>query len=192
MGFLPKSRLSIVKQAHLMAHFVAGTTARTASALCGVDRKTAACFYPRLREVVAYELEAESKAIFASEVEVDESYFGGRRKGQRGRGAAGKAPVFCLLKRAGRVYTKVILDASGATLAPLVERKVAPDSIVYTDSWKGYNALGVSSLRACGLTTQSYSRTSRAPSMVLRTFGVRPSVTCASSTVCRGPISSSF
>ena len=68
-------------------------------------------------------------------------------KGQRGRGAAGKAPVFGLLKRGGRVYTKVIPDASGATQAPLVERKGAPDSMVYTDSWKGYNALDVSSLR---------------------------------------------
>ena len=57
---------------------VAGTTARTASALCGVNRKTAAYFYHRLREVIAYELEAESKAVFAGEVEVDESYFGGR------------------------------------------------------------------------------------------------------------------
>ena len=34
--------------------------------------------------------------MFGGEIEVDESYFGGRRKGQRGRGAAGKIPVFGL------------------------------------------------------------------------------------------------
>jgi transposase len=41
---------------------------------------------------------------------VDESYFGGVRKGKRGRGAAGKVPVFGLLKRGGSVYAKVIPD----------------------------------------------------------------------------------
>ena len=78
MRFVRKSRLSIAKQAHLMEHFVTGTTARMASALCGVNRKTAAYFYHHLREVIAYELKAESKAVFAGEIEVDESYFGGR------------------------------------------------------------------------------------------------------------------
>ena len=46
--------------------------------------------------------------MFAGEIEVDESYFGGARKGNRGRGAAGKVPVFGLLKRGGKVYTKII------------------------------------------------------------------------------------
>ena len=147
MGFVRKSRLSRSKQDHLAEHFVAGTTARTASALCGVNRKTAAYFYHRLRESIAYELEAEAEEIFEGEIEVDESYFGGRRQGRRGRGAAGKVPVFGLLKRGGRVYTKTIPDASGGTLVPIIKRKVVPDSIVYTDCWKGYNALDVSALR---------------------------------------------
>ena len=56
----------------------------------------------------------------------------------------GKIPVFGLLKRGGKVYTKIIPDASSATLMPIIERKVVPDSIVYSDSWKGYNVLDVS------------------------------------------------
>ncbi len=32
--------------------------------------------------------------MFGGDIEVDESYFGGKRKGKRGRGAAGKIPVF--------------------------------------------------------------------------------------------------
>ena len=74
-----KSRLSRFKQGHLVEHFVAGTTARTAASLCGVNRKTAALYFLRLREIIAYELEAESAAMFGGEIEVDESYFGGRR-----------------------------------------------------------------------------------------------------------------
>ncbi len=139
-----KSRLSKFKQDHLMEHFVAGTTARTAARLCGVNRKTAAFYFLRLREIIAVELEAENEAMFGGEIEVDESYFGGRRKGKRGRGAAGKIPVFGLLKRGSKVYTKVITDAFSATLMPIIERKVVPDSIVYSDGWKGSNVLDVS------------------------------------------------
>ena len=40
--------------------------------------------------------------MFGEEIEVDESYFGGRRKGRRGRGAGGKILVFGLLKRGTR------------------------------------------------------------------------------------------
>jgi len=36
--------------------------------------------------------------MFGGEIEVDESYFGGRQNGKRGRGAVGKIPVFGLLK----------------------------------------------------------------------------------------------
>ena len=60
--------------------------------------------------------------MFGGEVEVDESYFGGRRKGRRGRGAGGKIPVFGLLKRGGKVYTKIIPNSSSANLMPIMER----------------------------------------------------------------------
>ena len=89
-------RLSQHKQGRLVEHFVAGTTARTAARLCGVHRNTAAYYFLRLCEIIAYELEAESEAMFGGEIEGDESYFGGKRKGKRGRGAAGKIPVFGL------------------------------------------------------------------------------------------------
>ena len=142
-----KSLISQSKQDRLIEHFIAGTTARTAASLVGVHRNSAAFYFHRRCEVIAYELEAESEAMFGGEIEVDESYFGGRQKGKRGRGAAGKIPVFGLRKHGGKVYTRVIPDAAGKTLAPIIERKVTPDSIVYSDSWRGYNALDVSSFK---------------------------------------------
>ncbi len=84
-----KSRLSQLKQDKLIEHFVAGTTARCAADLIGVNRNTAAYFFQRLREMIAYELERLSHEVFDGEIEVDESYFGGARKGHRERGAAG-------------------------------------------------------------------------------------------------------
>ena len=51
------------------------------------------------------------------------------------------------MKREVKVYTKIIPDASSATLYPIIERKVVPDSIVYSDSWSGYNVLDVSEFK---------------------------------------------
>jgi len=85
--------------------------------------------------------------LLEGEVEVDESYFGGRRKGKRGRGAAGKVPVFGLLKRNGKVYAVIIPDAKTDTLMPIIRQKVKPDSIVYTDTFRSYNALDVSEFK---------------------------------------------
>jgi len=81
------------------------------------------------------------------EFEVDESYFGGKRKGKRGRGAAGKVPVFGILKRGGKVYTQMIPDAKSKTLLPIIREKVQPDSIVYSDALYSYNVLDVSEFK---------------------------------------------
>lgn len=59
MGSMRKSRLSQHKQGRLIEHFVTGTTARTAARLYGVHRNTAAYYFLRLHEIIAYELEAE-------------------------------------------------------------------------------------------------------------------------------------
>ena len=144
---MQKSRLSRTKQHKLIEHFVAGTTARCAADLVAVNRKTAAYYYHRLREIIVYKLLQESDEFLSGEIEVDESYFGGHRKGKRGRGAAGKVPVFGLLKRGGKVYTKVIPDAKADTLMPIIREKVIPDSIVYSDCWRGYNVLDVSEFK---------------------------------------------
>ena len=68
-----------------MELFIAGSTARTAARLVGVHRNTAAYYFHRLREIIACELARKSDEVFAGEIEVDESYFGGRRKGKRAR-----------------------------------------------------------------------------------------------------------
>lgn len=96
----------------------------------------------RLRQLIASK---QPSYKLSGEIEADESYFGGGRKGKRGRGAAGKIAVFGLLKRGGKVYTAIILNAKTETLLPIIEEKVMPDSMVYTDTFKAYNALDVSS-----------------------------------------------
>lgn len=136
-----KTRLTKKQLEKLMEHFVAGTTARTAAELAGVNRNTSTRFFRKFREIIA--LKIEDNSLLEGEIEVDESYFGGRRKGKRGRGSIGKIPVFGLLKRKGKVYTKVIDDAKSKTLMPIINQKILPDSIVYTDTFRSYNALDI-------------------------------------------------
>ncbi len=144
--YVKHCKLSKNKQLALMKYFVAGTTARTAAELTDTHRNTAIRFFHKLRSAVAHK-QQERAAQFTGEIELDESYFGGARKGKRGRGAAGKVAVFGLLKRGGHVYTQIILDAKTDTLMPIIRQKIKPDSIVYTDCWRGYNALDVSEFK---------------------------------------------
>ncbi len=46
--------------------------------------------------MIEYHLGQEACDVFDGSVELDESYFGGVRKGKRGRSAAGKIVVFML------------------------------------------------------------------------------------------------
>ena len=139
-----RSRLTARQQGKLIEYFVAGATARAASELVGVQSNTAIRFFMRLRQLIASKLPSYP---LSGEVEADESYFGGVRKGKRGRGAAGKVAVFGLLKRGGKVYTAIIPNAKTETLLPIIEEKVRPDSIVYTDTFQSYNALDVSEFK---------------------------------------------
>ena len=75
-----KSRLSRHKQNKLIKLFVAGVTARTASELVNVNKNTAAYYFHRLHSpIYPTSLHLE---MFEDEIEVDESYFGGARKGK--------------------------------------------------------------------------------------------------------------
>lgn len=131
-------------QRRLLEFFVLQVTARSAADLVGIQANTAALFYHKIRQVIAAQLDLQAEEMLGGEIELDESYFGGARKGKRGRGAAGKVIVFGILKRGDRVYTKVIADTKAKTLMPIIIRKIAPDSVVYTDCYRSYNALDVS------------------------------------------------
>lgn len=109
----------------------AGSTARSAAELTGVNRNTAILFFHKLRETIHEEIVSDEPPMMSGEIEVDESYFGGKRKGKRGRGAAGKVPVFGLLKRNGYVHAKIIPNAASATLVPIIREKVRPHSMFH-------------------------------------------------------------
>lgn len=140
------SRLTDIQVKKLLVFFIAETSARMAAELVGINRNSATKFYDKLRCIITKNIEKESP-FFDGEIEVDESYFGGARKGKRGRGAAGKVPVFGLLKRNGKVYAEVIPNTKAETLMPIIRDKIRPDSIIYSDTYRSYNALDVSEFK---------------------------------------------
>ena len=143
---IKRCKLSKKIQLRLLEYFVLEVTARSAADVLGLQANTAALFYRKVRELIA-EHAAADEELLGGEVEADESYFGGVRKGKRGRGSAGKVPVFGLLKRGGRVFVLPVPNAKSDTLMPIIRRKIKPDSIVYTDTFRSYNVLDVSEFK---------------------------------------------
>jgi len=105
----------------LLEFFVLEVAARSAADLLDIHPNSAALFYRKIREVITHHLELEAHEVFEGAIELDERYFGGVRKGKRGRGAAGKVAVFGILKHGGKVYAKV-LDMKSDTLCLLLEK----------------------------------------------------------------------
>ena len=141
-----KSRLQRSIQEELIRQFEAGATARAAADLVGINRHTATLYFRKLRELIARQVDAETPFL-PGEIELDESCFGGHRKGKRGRGAAGKVIIFGLLKRGGKVHTLIGLDTKTSTLEPIIRQSVKPDSIVHTDGYTSYDVLDVSEFK---------------------------------------------
>ncbi len=84
---------------------------------------------------------------FSGKIKIDESYFGDRRMGKRGCGAAVKVAVFGILKRGGHVYTAVLPDLKRRTLEPIIRERVRLKSVVYTDSFPAYDKLDVAGFK---------------------------------------------
>ena len=138
---IPKSKLTnkVIKQ--LIDLFVLEVPALKAAKALDINRHSAERVYSRVRKVVAKDCEEQS--ILSGEVEVDESYFGGSKKGEIGRRVVSKVPVFGLLKRQGKVYTQIVEDVTRYTLEKIIRGKVTTDSVIYSDSFTVYDGLVV-------------------------------------------------
>jgi transposase len=124
----------------LVKLFELSTSARKAAEEVKVSYKTALKAFSVIRRAIAHEL-ARGDEILRGEIEADESYFGGRRKGKRGRGSGSKMIVFGILERDNRVSVSILKDVSAETLVGETVKKVRRGSIVYTDRWRGYSSL---------------------------------------------------
>ena len=106
----------------------------------GINYRAVERVYRKMREILYHICELEG-ARMSGEIEIDEAYFGGKRKGNRGRGARGKSVVFGLLERDGRVYTKVVYSLTAPTLMEIIRKKTRKGSVYHTDSFRSYRSL---------------------------------------------------
>ena len=117
------SRLSAYKIRRIISCFSEDVTATSASKILVLNRNTINSYYNLLRSLIleqSFTCEARDFGVF----ELDESYFGAKRiRGKRGRGAAGKTPVFGLLKRNGKVFVSIVAHCSKAELMPIIQGK---------------------------------------------------------------------
>ena len=120
----------------LMASTRTGISAKQLERQVGVTYKTAWRMFKQIRTLMA-----QDDMVLFGEVEVDETYIGGRRPGKRGRGAAGKTIVAGMVERGGRAIAKVVPDVKAKTLLPMIEDHIDPHTIIYTDDMPSYHRL---------------------------------------------------
>jgi len=122
-----------------------GISAKQIQRETGVTYKTAWRMFKQIRTL----LDEDFKHL-TGEVEVDETYVGGKRHGKRGRGAEGKSIVVGAAQRKGKVVAQVVPDVKRHTLVPFTVNKVDRNAILYTDEFPSYDHMaryGFSHLR---------------------------------------------
>ncbi|MCY3984965.1 MAG: IS1595 family transposase, partial [Roseovarius sp.] len=143
---LQKSNISLRKWA--IAIYLEMTSLKSVSSMklhrdIGVTQKTAWFMLHRIRDAFV----TEKAEAFDGPVEVDETYFGGKRRNMKkskrekmtGRGAVGKtAVVGAKDRKSNQVTAQVVQSTDSETLHGFVEKVTDPDATVYTDSAKAY------------------------------------------------------
>jgi transposase-like protein len=139
------AKLSDYKLKKIIQHFCLDILADKTAFLTGINRNTINRWYLVFRKAI-YAWQYKEFERIIGEAEVDESYFGARRKRgfrgklKRGRGTQ-KQPVFGIFKRNGRVYTEIVANCSKPVLQAIIKGKVAPTTVIYSDGWRGYDGL---------------------------------------------------
>ena len=132
------NRLSKYKIKKIIKCFSEDLTASSTARILGINRNTINTYYDEFRKkLLLYSIEVTKQEY--GEFELDESYFGAKRiRGKRGRGAAGKTPVFGLLKRNGKVYVTIVPNCTREELMPIIQGKILEGSTIHTDGWIAY------------------------------------------------------
>ncbi|MGH9488331.1 MAG: IS1595 family transposase [Terriglobales bacterium] len=123
---------------YLMGSTRCGISAKQLQRETGVTYKTAWRIFRQIRLLLG-----EEPKLAGSRVEMDETYYGGHRKGFGSGPTAGgnKKTVVGAVERGGRVVARHTEDRPGATLLGMAREYVLPETMVYTDEFTGYEGL---------------------------------------------------
>ncbi len=130
---------------YLMSSTRCGISAKQIQRETGVTYKTAWRMFKQIRSL----LSEPDMQLEGSAVEIDETYVGGKRsnkhgtRGMRGRASEGddKTPVFGMVERGGRVIACVTPNVKSETVYPIIEERIMPESMIFTDEYSVYDRL---------------------------------------------------
>jgi transposase-like protein len=131
---------------HLMCASKKGISAHQLHRMLGVTYKTAWFMAHRIREGMR---DSGSDGPLGGEgkvVEADETYFGGKKKGVRGRkrqGPGGKNKVVTLVERGGPVRSFKVAHANADTVREILFTNASRKSQLMTDESGIYTSLGI-------------------------------------------------
>jgi len=133
----------------LIANSKNGISSHELARALGITQKSAWFMLHRIRLA----MQTKTFLRLSGEVEVDETYIGGKarnmhktvrvRKGITAGRPKHQTPVLGMIERGGRVKAEVVPDAKAKTLRPRVKDSVADGATVYTDALASYNGLGI-------------------------------------------------
>ena len=131
---------------YLMASTRCGISAKQIQRETGVTYKTAWRMFRQIRSL----LSEPDMQLEGSAVEMDETYYGGTRKGKHGRPLRGdkkKSPVIGIVERStktrvGRVKALATPDVTADRVLGLVHEHILPKSTVFTDEYRIYDRVG--------------------------------------------------
>ena len=130
---------------YLMSATRCGISAKQIERETGVTYKTAWRMFKQIRSMLDENEKGPKLGGSQKPVEVDETYYGGRQRGQRGRASIldkkAKTPVVGLVERKGSVRAFVTSDVRKDTLHGLIKEHVMPSNLVFTDDFPAYDGL---------------------------------------------------
>lgn len=132
-----------------------GVSAKELQRQLGVTYKCAWRMGHEIRKHMGF---VDGDTPLSGDVEIDETYIGGHRKG--GQGGKGKTVLFGMLDRDGDVVTKVVKDRTVNTLYPIITDNIELGSMIYTDEHRAYKSLGTSGYKheAVNHSAKEYAR----------------------------------
>jgi len=133
---------------YLMGSTRCGISAKQIQRETGVTYKTAWRMFRQIRSLLSEEgVQLEGKTI-----EMDEMYYGGKRRRQGGQGrpsyGSHKVAVVGMVERSigrrhGRVVARVAPNAQKETLHGLAKKYILPSSTIFTDDYVSYDGLDI-------------------------------------------------
>jgi transposase len=115
-----------------------GVSAKELQRQLGVTYK---CAWRMGHEIRKHMALVDGEEVLFGEVEIDETYIGGKSSGKRGRGSENKTVVLGMKQRGGKLITKIVDNVRKNTLQPIIKEHVKGGSTIHTDELLSYKGL---------------------------------------------------